>query len=95
MLKRKGRMPAITEIVAKGLELPGAPTHLDMQDGSGSHFPNPKVNTKLKRSALEKKYLLPAEYSFVITEADAAMNEPPAKCIAVYRATVSVFLFIL
>ena len=69
--------------------VPGAPTSSDPQDGPGSHFPNPKVVTKLKRSGLEKQYLLPAEYSFVILEADATMNEPPAKCIAVYRAALN------
>ncbi|KAJ8424180.1 hypothetical protein Cgig2_015914 [Carnegiea gigantea] len=89
VLKRKGRTPAVTEIVAEGLEFPGAPTCLDPQDGPGSHFPDPKVVTKLKRSALKTQYLLPAEYSFVIPEADATMNESPAKCIAVYRAALN------
>ncbi|KAJ8419343.1 hypothetical protein Cgig2_003520 [Carnegiea gigantea] len=54
----------------------------EVEDGPGSRFPDPKAVTKLKRSVLEKQYLLPAEYSFVIPEPDATMNEPPAKCIA-------------
>jgi len=86
--KRKDRTPRVTEIVAEGSEFPGAPTHSDPQDGPGSHFPDPKAVTKLKRSALEKQYLLPTEYSFVIPEPDAIVNEPPAKCIVVYRAAL-------
>ncbi|KAJ8434745.1 hypothetical protein Cgig2_001948 [Carnegiea gigantea] len=93
VLKRKGRTPVVTEIVAEGSEFPGVPTRSDPQDGPGSHFPNPKVIAKLKRSAHEKQYLLPAEYSFVILEADAAVNEPPAKCIAVYRAALNYGLY--
>ena len=45
--------------------------------------------TKLKRSALEKQDLLPAEYSFMIPEADSTVNEPSAKCIMVYRAAIN------
>ena len=52
-----------------------------------THFPNPKVMPCPKRTALEKKYLLPAGYSFIIPEADAMANELPNKCIAIYRAT--------
>ena len=78
----------ITEIMAKGLEFPGAPTRSDPQDGPESHFPNPRVVSKLKRSTLDKQYLLPAEYSFVMPEPDDTVNELPAKCIAVYRATL-------
>ncbi|KAJ8420628.1 hypothetical protein Cgig2_027118 [Carnegiea gigantea] len=70
-------------------QFPGAPTRSDLQDGPGSHFPNPKGITKLKRSVLEKQYLLPAEYSFVIPEPDATVNEPPSKCIPVYRAALN------
>ncbi|KAJ8445039.1 hypothetical protein Cgig2_022559 [Carnegiea gigantea] len=54
VLKRKSRAHKVTEIVAEGSEFPGAPTHSDLQDGLGSHFPDPKVVTTLKRSALEK-----------------------------------------
>jgi len=89
VLKRKGRAPTVTEIVAEGSEFPGASMCSDPQDGPGSHFPDPKVVTKLKRSAFEKQHLLPAEYSFMIHEADATMNEPPAKCIAVYRVALN------
>ena len=89
VLKRKGRTPAVIEIMAEGSKFPVAPTPSDPQDGSVNHFPDPKVATKLKRSALEKQYLLPAEYSFVIPKANATVNEPPAKCIAVYRATLN------
>jgi len=71
-------MPLVTEIVTEGSEFLRAPTRLDSQDGSGSHFPDLKAVSKLKRSALEKQYLLPAEYSFVIPEPDATVNEPPA-----------------
>jgi len=39
--------------------------------------------------ALDKQYLLPAEYSFVIPEVDAIVNEPPAKCIAAHRAALN------
>ncbi|KAJ8429329.1 hypothetical protein Cgig2_026559 [Carnegiea gigantea] len=59
------------------------------QDGPGSHFPHPKVVTKLKRSSLAKQYLFPTEYSFVISEAEATVNKPIAKCIAVYRVTLN------
>ncbi|KAJ8433087.1 hypothetical protein Cgig2_014135 [Carnegiea gigantea] len=87
--KRKNRTPRITEIVAEGTEFPGAPTRSDPQDGPRSHVPNPKAVVKMKRSALEKQYLLPTKYSFVLLEPDATMNEPPSKCIAVYRAALS------
>ncbi|KAJ8419891.1 hypothetical protein Cgig2_017701 [Carnegiea gigantea] len=89
VLKRKGPTPAVIQIVAEGSEFPRAPTRSDSQNGPGSHFPDPKVVTKLKRSAVEKQYLLPAEYSFVIPKANAIVNELPAKCIAVYRATLN------
>jgi len=71
------------------VRIPRAPTCSDPQDGPGSHFPNPKVVTKLKRLALEKYYLLPAKYSFVIPEPDATMNELPAECVAVYWAALN------
>jgi len=89
VLKRKGRTPAVIEIMAEGSKFPVAPTPSDPQDGSVNHFPDPKVATKLKRSALEKQYLLPAEYSFVIPKANATVNEPPAKCMVVYRAALN------
>ncbi|KAJ8433142.1 hypothetical protein Cgig2_007106 [Carnegiea gigantea] len=87
VLKRKVRTPGVTEIMAKGSVFPGASTHSDSQDDPGSHFPDPKVVTELKRSALEKQYLLPVGYTLVIPEADATVNEPAAKCIAVYRVS--------
>jgi len=87
--KRKGRMAPVTEIVAEGSEFPGAPIRSDPKDGPGSHFADPKAITKLKRSALEKQYLLPAEYSFVILESDATVNESPVNCIAVYRVALN------
>ena len=89
MLKQKGRTPAVTEIVAEGSEFLGAPTRSDPQDGPDSHFPDPKIVTKLKRLALEKQHLLPGGYAFVIPEVDATMDEPPAKCIAVYRVALN------
>ncbi|KAJ8428571.1 LOW QUALITY PROTEIN: hypothetical protein Cgig2_021629 [Carnegiea gigantea] len=89
VLKRKGCTPPVTKIVAEGSEFPRAPTCSDLQDGLGSHFPDPKVVTKGKRSAVEKQYLLPAEYSFVIPEPDATINEPSAKCITLYWATLN------
>ncbi|KAJ8420465.1 hypothetical protein Cgig2_031988 [Carnegiea gigantea] len=88
VLERKDRTPQVTEVVAEGFEFPGVPTRSDPQDGPGSHFSYPKAVAKLKRSALEKQELLPAEYSFVIPEPDATVNELPAKCIAIYRAAL-------
>jgi len=43
----------------------------------------------LKRTTLEKKYLLSTGYIFVIPEADVNMNKLPTKCITVYRTTLS------
>jgi len=86
---KPGHMPLVTEIVAEGSEFFGAPTRSDPQDDPRSHFPDPKPVTKLKMLAFEKKYLLPAEYSFVIPEPSATMNEAPAKCIAVYRVALN------
>ena len=37
----------------------------------------------------EKKYLLSVVYTFVILELDAIANEPPAKCIAVFRVALN------
>ncbi|KAJ8429185.1 hypothetical protein Cgig2_028758 [Carnegiea gigantea] len=78
VLKRKGRslVGPIPEIVAEGPEFPGAPTRSNPQDGSGSHFRNPKVVPTLKRTTLEKEYLLPARYAFVIPEPDAIGSIP-------------------
>ncbi|KAJ8433523.1 hypothetical protein Cgig2_006670 [Carnegiea gigantea] len=42
LLKYKGRTPPVTGIVVEGSEFPGAPTHSDLQDGPGSHFPDPR-----------------------------------------------------
>ncbi|KAJ8426754.1 hypothetical protein Cgig2_029423 [Carnegiea gigantea] len=91
VLKRKGCAPGglVTEIVAEGSEFSGAPTHSDPQDGPGSHFPDPKVVPTLKRSTFEKQYLLPTGYTFVIPDADATVNEPPTKCIVVYRTALN------
>ena len=77
------------EIVAEGPEFPGVPTRSDPHDGPGSHFPDRKVILTLKRSALEKQYFLPAGYTFVIPEANATVNEPPAKCIAICHAALN------
>ncbi|KAJ8428638.1 hypothetical protein Cgig2_017137 [Carnegiea gigantea] len=89
VLKRKGRSPItlVAEIIAEGPEFPGAPRCSD--PSLGSHFSNPKVVPILKRTALEKQYLLPAGYTFVIPEEDATVNEPPVKCIAVYYAALN------
>jgi len=89
VLRQTGRTPPVTEIVPEGLEFPGTPTRSDPQDGQRSHFPDHKAATKLKRSALEKEYLLLAEYSFMIPEPDATVNEPSAKCIAAYQAALN------
>ena len=85
---RHQRAAPVQEIVAEGVEFPGAPTRSDLQDGPGSHFPDPRVISKLKRSALDKQYLLSAGYDFVMPEPDDTVNEPPANCIAVYRAAL-------
>ena len=99
VLKKRGCSTGgpISEIVVEGLEFPGASAHSDPQDGPGSHFPNPNVVSTLKRTALEKQYLLPTGYTFVIPEVDATVNESPTTCIAVYHValniTVSGFFF--
>lgn len=62
---------------------------MDPQDVPGSHVPNPKVVLTIKRTILEKKYLLLAGYTFVISKPDAKVNELFAKCIVVYRATLN------
>jgi len=91
ILKKRGRSSVglIPEIVAKGAKFPGAPACSDPQDGADSQFPDLKVIPTLKKTALEKKYLLPTGYTFIVPKADAIVNEPPAKCIAVYRATLN------
>ncbi|KAJ8438015.1 LOW QUALITY PROTEIN: hypothetical protein Cgig2_029996 [Carnegiea gigantea] len=48
-----------------------------------------EVVPTLKRTAFEKQYLLPVGYTFIILEADATVNESPAKCIAVYRVALN------
>ncbi|KAJ8436373.1 hypothetical protein Cgig2_032194 [Carnegiea gigantea] len=45
--------------------------------------------TDFKRTAVEKQYLLPAGYTFVIPEANVNVNAPPTKCIAVYHAALN------
>jgi len=79
VLKRKGRTPVglVPEIVAEEAEFLGAPSRSDPQDGPDSHFPDPKVVPTLKRTILEKQYLLPAGYTFVMPEADATVNDRP------------------
>jgi len=66
MLKRKGCLAVglVPEIVADEPKFPGASTRSDPQDGLGSHFPDPKVVPILKRTILEKQYLLPIGYTF-------------------------------
>lgn len=81
---RNRRAAPVPEIVAEGMEFPGAPTRSNPQDGPGSHFPDPRAISKLKRSALDKQYLLPADYGFVMPESDDTVNESPANYIAVY-----------
>jgi len=87
VLKKRGRTPARTvpKVVAKGLVFPWACSRSGPQDRPGTHFPNLKVVPSLKRMAFEKKYLLPAGYSFVISKVDAIINKPPLNCIAIYR----------
>ncbi|KAJ8420759.1 hypothetical protein Cgig2_030935 [Carnegiea gigantea] len=89
--KRKGHAPSepIPEIVAEGTEYPGAPILSDPQESPSSHFPDPKVVPTLKRTSLEKEYLLPAGYNFVIPKADAIVNGSTAKSIAVYCAALN------
>ena len=43
----------------------------------------------LKRLALEKIYLLPVGYKFIIPDADATVNRLPSKRIAIYPAAFS------
>jgi len=43
----------------------------------------------MKTLALEKQYLLPAEYSFVLPEPDATVNQLPTNCIREYRAALN------
>ncbi|KAJ8436718.1 hypothetical protein Cgig2_027389 [Carnegiea gigantea] len=88
-LLAEGTQGLIPEILSEGPEFPGAPARSDPQDGPGINSPNPKVVPTLKRTTLEKKYLIPAGYSFVILEANATVNKLPAKCIAVYRAALN------
>ena len=68
MPKKRGRtlIELALEVVAEGLVFPGAPSHSDPLDGLGTHFLILKVISSLKRTALKKKYLLSAGYSFVI-----------------------------
>jgi len=69
VLKKRGRTPTkpVLEVVAEGLVFPGAPFHSDPLDRSTTHFPNLKVISSLKRTAPEKKYLLPVGYNFVFS----------------------------
>ncbi|KAJ8429876.1 LOW QUALITY PROTEIN: hypothetical protein Cgig2_006776 [Carnegiea gigantea] len=91
VLKKMGRalVEPIPEVVVEGPEFPGVPARSNPQDDLGSHFPNPKVVATLKRMTLEKQYLLPAGYSFIIPEPDGTVNEPPTKCITTYRAALN------
>ncbi|KAJ8428790.1 hypothetical protein Cgig2_009975 [Carnegiea gigantea] len=73
----------------QGSKVASISTSCTSRDGPGSHVPDPKVVPTLKRMALEKQYLLPAGYTFVILEANATVNEPPAKCIVVYRMALN------
>ena len=75
--------------MAEGPEFSGPPALSDPHDGSGSHFPNLKAVPTLKRIALEKKYLLPAGCTFIISEADVTINKPPANCIVIYHAALN------
>jgi len=79
----------VPETGAEGPGFPRAPTRLDPQVDLGSHFHDPKIVSTLKRMTLEKQYLLPAGYTFVILETDATENKPPAKCIVVYRVALN------
>jgi len=75
--------------VAEGTIFLGAPEYSDTQDRLSTHFPDPKVVASLNRHMLEEKYLLPMGYKFIIPEADATINKPPSKCIAIYQAAFS------
>ena len=68
---------------------PGTPMRSDLQDELSTHFPNPKVALTLKRPTLEEKYLLPAEYKFIIPDPDATGNKLPPGCIAICQGTFS------
>jgi len=71
------RKEPVLEVLAEGTVFLGALVWSDPQDGPSTHFPNPKVMGILKRSSLEEKYLLPARYKFVSSDADAAINKSP------------------
>jgi len=70
--------------VAKGTVFPRAPERSNPQDGPTTNFPNPGIVGTLKRLTLEEKYLLSARYRFIIPDADAIVNKPPSRCIAIY-----------
>ena len=82
-------MGLVPKIVAEGRQFSGAQPTQTPQDGPGSHFPDPLVVPTLMRMALEKQYLFPAGYTFVIPEVDATVIEPPVKYIAVYCAALN------
>ncbi|KAJ8425245.1 hypothetical protein Cgig2_015852 [Carnegiea gigantea] len=88
---RRGRAQRkpVPKVVAKGIVYAGAPARSDPQDGLSTYFSNPKVILSLKRQVLEEKYLLPTGYKFIIPDADATVNKPPSKCIAIYWAAFS------
>ncbi|KAJ8423526.1 hypothetical protein Cgig2_030021 [Carnegiea gigantea] len=91
VLKKRGCTyeEPVQEVVVDGMVFPEVPARSDIQDGPGTHFPSLNIVGSLTRLALEEKYLLPAGYRFVLPEADATVNKPPAKCIAMYQATFS------
>ncbi|KAJ8420701.1 hypothetical protein Cgig2_012719 [Carnegiea gigantea] len=73
----RAQVEPVFEVVTGGTVFPRAPVHSNREDGSSTYFPNPNVVPSLKRTALEKKRLLPAGYRCVILEADAIVNRPP------------------
>ncbi|KAJ8436354.1 hypothetical protein Cgig2_009919 [Carnegiea gigantea] len=85
-LAQQGPQP---EVIAKGTIFLGAPQRSNPQDRTSIHFPNLKFVSTLQRPTLEKKYLLPAGYKFIIPDADAIINRPPSKCIVIYRTAFS------
>jgi len=79
----------VQEVMDEGTVFLGAPSRSDLQDRPSTHFPNPRVMCTLKRPVLEKKYLLPTGYKFIIPDPNATVNKPARGCIAIYRATFS------
>jgi len=73
----------------RGRSSQGLPNGRIIRTGRAPISPTPIVVFSLKRPTLEEKYLLSTGYKFIIPDADATVNKPPSKCIAIYRAAFS------